>query len=250
MKQARVTIAISTMGRWLETLVFPAPHPDIAYLIIVQNAASPEPADLRSDLRVVHDLDIGLSHSRNLALHHAKTQYLLFADDDHQLLIQGILTLTDALDAAPSLAFAAGYRSKSNEITHRPLEYDLSVWNSGRLCAPEFMIRLSAIREMAVRFDPGFGLGAKYPVGEDYIFVADILGAGGTGRAFPVCTGSHPGPSTGDNWNDLGLLAARAAVLKRVFGHWTWIVRPAYAWRHRHRMASWAHVLKFAANWF
>ena len=46
----------------------------------------------------------------------------------------------------------------------------------------------------------------------------------------------HPEHSTGQNWNEPALVAARFRVIDRVFGRLALPVRLAFAWRHRRRL--------------
>ena len=107
------------------------------------------------------------------------------------------------------------------------------------------MVRRSLIRAAGVRFDPDFGLGARFGLGEEYVFVTDTLRAGLRGITLPVVTGSHPEESTGDLWSDPILLVARQAVIGRVFGRWALVVRIAYMLRHRRRFDSFSGKLRF-----
>jgi hypothetical protein len=77
------------------------------------------------------------------------------------------------------------------------------------------------------------------------VFVADALAAGLRARGLPVVTGRHEGPSTGDDWSDPRILAARRAVLGRVFGPWAGPVSLLYAARHRRRLGGAAAALRF-----
>lgn len=100
----------------------------------------------------------------------------------------------------------------------RAARYRLRKLIAGRACSPELMVRVDAVRAAGMQFDTRFDVGAQHPVGEDYIFVCDMLGARLRGAAFPVVTGAHSGLSTGDNWTDTGILNARRTLLHRCFG--------------------------------
>lgn len=240
-----VTIAVSTLGAGLARLRLPDPCVGIAYLILVQQpqAGAAEFFAERSDVRVVLLGDIGLSNSRNAALDQAEGALLLFVDDDMTLDLQGIQTLAGCFKTDPQLALAAGWRTE--RLRAKAGQVTLTRFNSGRICAPEFMVRRQLIQATGLRFDPDFGLGARYGLGEDYVFVTDILRAGLKGVSVSVATGSHPHASTGEKWTDPAMMAARQAVLGRVFGAWAPLVRLAYALRHRRRIGSLRQILRF-----
>ena len=248
-----LTVAISAMTDRRAGLVLPPPCPGLRYLLLVQEARGPADAGFapellaRDDLRIVPLPGRGLSNSRNAALELSEDPYLAFSDDDLVLEPRGLLLLRDVLRGDDRLDLVAGWRRETlpprghrRHVLHR-----LSLYNSGRVCAPEFMVRRAAVRRRGVRFDPGFGVGAPLPTGEDYIFVTDLLKAGARGLSLPVVAGSHPHPSTGDDWRDPELMQARRAVLLRVFGWRAVGILPLYAWRHRHRFASPRAALAF-----
>ncbi len=228
----KVTLAVSAMGRgdialsaqslpkWCRLLVVvQSPHPRLAV-----HATPPFQ-------QVVRDDGTGLSRSRNHALRLASTDLVLFVDDDMTLDFQGIARLRDEMISDSDLAIAVGWRA-GKRPDHHVVPIRLGKLNSGRVCAPEFMVRKTLIDSKGIRFDERFGVGTDCPTGEDYIFVTDALAAGLRVVSFPVVTGSHPHHSTGDNWKDPNLLCARRKVLTRVFGGWAPLVRVAYAAKH------------------
>ncbi|MGR3607284.1 MAG: glycosyltransferase [Sulfitobacter sp.] len=245
-----VTVTIATLGARLARISLPQPQAGVDYLILLQ---APEEAlswgaealqNGRKDVEIVARPDRGLSNSRNAALDLARGDLVLFSDDDVILNPKGIVALRTAFLEFKDLVLAVGWRAerlpkqvKSNRLTR---------FNSGRICAPEFMVHRQKILALGVRFDPAFGLGALHEIGEDYVFVTDILRAGGLGRALPVTVGSHPYPSTGDQWHTPALLAARRAVLDRVFGTLAPLVRLAYAVKHRGKFSNRRAALRFA----
>ncbi|MFP3385580.1 glycosyltransferase [Tritonibacter sp. SIMBA_163] len=244
-----VTVAISTLGMGVSRIQLPEPVAGIEYLILLQapeESLAPRGtfrAERRADVRFVELPDRGLSRSRNAGLAYAHTDLVLFSDDDVTLEPEGILTLRDHFVSDPNLALAAGWRRE--RLPQAARKQHLTRFNSGRICAPEFMVRASVVARLGVQFDLNFGLGAYYGVGEDYVFVSDILHAGGRGVALPVVTGSHPDVSTGEKWSDPRLLRARQAVINRVFGSWALPVRFAYGMRHRRRFANFEQLFAF-----
>lgn len=248
-----VTLAISTMGVRVAGLRLPPPRVGLDFLILVQ--AAKFGADVvtayrdRADVRIVILDTLGLSHSRNAAITQAGGDLVVFCDDDLELDLDGIEALRNAFEQDADLAMAAGWRRKQGQGRRRQRRsYGLTLFNSGRICAPELMLRRAAFLPQGVRFDPNFGLGAMHGLSEEYVFVTDALKAGLKGMSLPVITGTHAHVSTGDNWHDPALMRARQAMLARVFGRWAWVIRPLYAWRQRSRLGSWRAVLSFALN--
>lgn len=251
-----VTLAVSTMGVRAERLHLPEARAGMDYLVLVQAPVSPAITTRfagRSDVRVVILDTLGLSKSRNAALKQAEGDLIVFCDDDLALEVDGIAALARVFEGDPDLALAAGWRGKgSGEVMagRRARTERLTLFNSGRICAPELMVRRAAFGPNEVQFDTEFGLGARHGLGEEYVFVTDALKAGLKGMSLPIVTGQHDDISTGGDWDDPALMRGRQQVLVRVFGPWVWAIRPVYAWRHRRRLGDWRAVLGFALGWF
>lgn len=246
-----VTVAISTMGERYKTLDLPSETPGVCYVILLQSPPAQIDGGLvaRSDVRVETLDGLGLSRSRNAALDATRTQYLLVSDDDVALDVAGILALAEKLRARPEYAFAVGWRKERLPSEgKRAGVHNLTRFNTGRVCAPEFLVDLDAFRTAGVRFDTDFGLGAKHGIGEEYVFLTDALKAGLSGFSAPIVTGSHPEESTGDYWADANLLKARIALLKRVFGGWHVLMRVAFALRHRRKLWEAGQFMGFVTN--
>lgn len=260
-----VTVAISTIGARVGGLGLPSPCPGLNYLVLVQKPGSvpgsvsgpgPGPGSVsgpvpdailtRPDV-AVHILDtVGLSRSRNAAFEYATAPLLVFADDDMTLDPAGFRCLARAFADDPQLCFAAGWRSdRLPGAGRRGRVHRLHHFNAGRVCAPELMVRRAAIDAAGLRFDPDFGLGGRFGLGEEYVFVTDALKAGLTGTSFPVAVGWHPSESTGDNWQRPDLMQARVAMLRRVFGAWAPLMRVLYALRYRRRIGGAGRLVAF-----
>ena len=242
-----VTVAIAAQGDGAfaqDPAVLPA---WCSLLVIVQRPHEMGPdSPLRpAQFRVIHDTETGLSRSRNRAMDEAATDLLVFLDDDMTLDMGGLAQMRAAFAADPQVALVAGWRKEHMARSKRPRKQRLTALNSGRICAPELMVRLNAVRNAGVRFDPTFGLGSAQPIGEEFIFVTDALRAGLVGLSLPVIAGSHPGPSSGDRWDDPLLVSARRAMLGRVFGPWAALARLAYGLRRRHHIGGLPGVIRF-----
>jgi glycosyltransferase involved in cell wall biosynthesis len=234
-----VTIAISSLGAGLGRIRLPEPKKGIDYLVLSQGlkkvpvGVANALLEGRDDVTIVELRNLGLSNSRNAGLELATGDLLLFSDDDIELNITGILALRDHFLANDGLSLVAGWRAERLPLGARKMR--LTRFNAGRICAPEFMVRRAQIK---VRFDTNFGIGARFGLGEDYVFITDVLGAGGLGDTIPVATGSHPHASTGENWTDPKLLTARRAIIYRVFGAWAPLFSILYLIRHRRRFRT------------
>jgi glycosyltransferase involved in cell wall biosynthesis len=242
----QITVAIAAVGAQVCDIALPSQVQGLRYDVFVQSHPKKMPASQRDDLRYIRLATTGLSNSRNSALEQCQTSLLVFADNDMQVDTDGLLALAAMLEADPHLSFATGWRAGRMPVTGpRAGRYTLNKRNAGRICAPELMVRVADIRAAGVVFDPRFGVGAVHPVGEDFIFVCDMLDSGLRGAAFAIVTGAHPGLSTGDNWHSPEILAARRAVLTRSFGVVAPVMRLAYVLRHRKRLGGWRGAWHF-----
>ena len=238
-KPSEITVAIAALGQSVASIALPPFVDGLRYDIFVQSPPSHLPRSDRNDVRYVTLDTLGLSHSRNRALAQCETPLLVFADDDMVLDTGGLQALAVQMDQNAKLGFAAGWRAgRMPQAGRRTAPYRLHKLTAGRICAPELMVRVAQVRAARVQFDTRFGVGAEHPVGEDYIFVCDMLAAGLRGEAFPIVTGAHTGRSTGDNWEDATILRARRTVLGRCFGGWAPAMRAAYVLRHRKRLGG------------
>lgn len=242
----QITVAIATLGTRASQISLPPPRPGLCYLVMIQRAPDPLPHSDRPDLTYTPLDSLGLSRSRNAALDACRTPFLVFADDDMQLETEGLCQLAQRLTEAPHLDFVAGWRHERFPASGpRAQPHRLRKSNAGRICAPELMVRMASVRRAGLRFDPEFGVGAPYPVGEDYIFICDMLDAGLQGEGLPIVTGSHPAASTGEHWDDAQLLKARRRVLSRCFGATAGLITTAYVFRHRKKFAGWKDAWRF-----
>lgn len=235
----QVTIGISTLSDRVAAIDLPAPKPGLSYLILVQGSgfANDLPMAKRPDVALHYSQGFGVAQSRSDILALCQTPLLHFMDDDISIQTDGILALAAEMAASPSLALCLGYLARRDRGPVGPAA-ELTVWNTGRTMTPEIMVRVKDIRKASVTFDPQFGLNGTYPIGDEYVFVTDLLKCGCQGLRFPIEIGRHEATSTGDNWQDPIILMARAAVLRRIFGGWSYLIRPAFALKHRRRIGS------------
>lgn len=243
---AEVTIGISVHVDRIGKIDLQPMRDGIRYLIMVQGGQVMGAAARldRPDVTVAHVDQPGISQSRSAVIDHCATPLLLFMDDDVTIDLDGVQALAAYLDERPELSLVAGIiERKDRQPTQTPVA--MTRWNTGRAMTPETMIQVAHIRDIGVRFDPRFGLKGKYPLGDEYVFVTDVLKAGRNGMRVPIYLGHHWGPSTGDDWRDPKLLAARRAVLRRVFGAAAPVVTAGFAIKHRRRLGGWPAAMRF-----
>ena len=257
-----LTVAIATMAARLtpETLdAFPMKE-GVEYLLILQSPdAGPLSPDtrsmldvlsLRDDVRCSVQLETkGVTKSRNLAIDLTETELLLFCDDDIEPNIEGVDELRSLFAQWPSVAFLCGrlkttdgrdrktYRTDQRQRVHR--------LNSLRVGTPELAVRIADVRRHGPRFHTDFGAGAENFIGDEALFIRDMLNAGLLGYHVAVTLGAHPPVSSGSNYTRSGL-AVRLALFKELFGIWAPVFRLAFALKNRARIGDAKAIIRFS----
>jgi hypothetical protein len=117
--------------------------------------------------------------------------------------------------------------------------------NSARAATYEMIVRVSEIRRLGVRFDENFGAGAKNYLGDEYIFVVDLVKAGGKAIFAPITLAQHPTESSGSRWGSANDRRARAIIFTRVFGALAPFIRLPFGIRRRRELGSIKNLLLF-----
>lgn len=255
---ARVTLGYSTTADRVRNVAPPPEDPLLAVVVSVQNPSEtdwrstlPEALTARGDVTIFEQVAWGVAKSRNLVLDSTSTEYLLFADDDVEFDWPGILEGVALLDADPGAGMLlAAARDEHGRLRK---EYPASVVpltlrNSGKAATYEMLVRVPDVRARGIRFDERFGAGAENYLGDEYIFCADLLRAGGRGLHGPVVVAMHPDDSSGSRWGTDADRRARAVIFDRVFGWKAPAVRLAFGLRHRSDLGGLGGALRFTAG--
>lgn len=201
----RLQVLICTYGHQGLLRLAAASHPEmegVEYLISYQKTDNdvdfPLPKELeRKDFRIITSYTKGLSANRNIALSRASAPLLLISDDDVDYSEEGLMAVIDTFrrhEEADVIAFR--YASVSYKKHYPPEAYDLSYPQKGHYVASiEIALRNDPIKRR-IWFNENFGIGAKFPSGEEDIFLRDCLDAGLKAIYEPVTIACHDGPTT------------------------------------------------------
>ncbi|WP_415184265.1 glycosyltransferase family 2 protein [Phaeovulum sp.] len=218
-----LTIAYSTLGARAGTIRLPPPRGGVEILVLIQAAEDDAAmmAPQRPDVCPITLQGRGVAQSRNAALDHARGQFLLFADDDVVFDAGALDRMLAEFTRDPGLVLALGQTQGPDgrlrkAYSRRPAR--LTRFNSAKAATYEMMLRLAPVRALGMRFDEGFGAGMPNFLGDEYIFICDLLQAGCRCRFFPVTLATHSVHSSGMRWSDPEAMRARRAVFARVFG--------------------------------
>src|SRR5690554_879230 len=183
----------------------------------------------------------GVAKSRNEALRQATRRYLLFCDDDVVVDIAGVAAAVAHLEqTGAALAMGRAVDETGAFRKNYPTEVvPLTVLNSAKAATYEMIVDVEQAKAANVWFDERFGAGVdKLYLGDEYIFIADLLRAGLTADAVPITVAMHPADSSGARWGTDADVDARSAALTRALGSQAWWVKPAFAVRHIRALGS------------
>jgi len=251
-----LTFGYSTLADRVGNITFPRQNPEREILVIIQN-----PEDrawsgkdlsgmaLREDVEVVELTSLGVAKSRNAAIDKATGKYLIFSDDDIKFVEQGLEEAIHYLESHPDIDMILG--AAINEKGEKRKNYPshvipLTKFNSAKAATYEMLIRVDAIRAKGIRFDENFGAGAKNYLGDEFIFIADLINAGGKGVSHPAVLAIHPEESSGSRWGSARDFNARLAIFERVFGKGAFLIRLAFAMRRTKEFGSVSNAIRFA----
>jgi len=222
-------------------------------LLVVQSAKATNwkeklPNALKNSAVTDELKSLGVAKSRNRVIELASTDYLVFADDDIEFVVSGLNEVIDYLDANPDVALVLAQATDPTGKLRKPYpssQQALTKLNSARAATYEMIIRVSAIKELGTRFDENFGAGVENYLGDEYIFVTDLLSAGGKAVFLPITIATHPEVSSGSGWGTDRDRRARAKVFTRVFGALAPVVRLAFGVRRLALIGGVANLLRF-----
>lgn len=250
-----LTIAYSTLASRLANIKLPdlTDYPDWKILITVQSGDETMP-DLTSapkNVKVLGFPGSGVTKIRNQAIANAETEYLVFADDD---IIFDLPNLAKAIEhlktsgAALVLGMAQDPAGKLRKKYPSAIQR-LNKLNSAKAATYEMVIDLAAVRKSGIRFDEDFGAGAKENyLGDEYIFICDLISAGLKCDFVPLVLATHPTNSSGSGWGTERDRRARAVVFDRAFrGNRTmpYLARLAFGARKLGKELTLGKYLKF-----
>ena len=250
----RLTIAYSTLAARAANIALPAMRPDQEVLIIVQNPDGltyPAPPE-REDVRVLHLEGKGVAKSRNAAIDNAHGEYLVFADDDIVFDLGSLDSITAHFEQC-ECSLVLGQAVDPDGVLRKkyPTEAQwLNRFNSGRAATYEMVIRVPVVKLQVIRFDENFGAGATNYLGDEYIFIVDLVKRGLKAHFLPVTMATHPTDSSGSGWGTREDLRARSVIFSRVFGPMAFVIRAAFIVRHRDKVSGLGDCVRFTFGAF
>ena len=251
----KLTLGYSTLAERVATLVEPPSNPNWETVLVVQNpnqidwrGARFNELAARKNFRHHELTSKGVAKSRNQAIDLAQGDYLIFSDDDITFNEFGLRQAIEFLDAHADVSLLLGQATDDSGALRKsyPATVEkLGSFNSARAATYEMIIRVADVRKLGVRFDEDFGAGAKNYLGDEYIFVVDLIRAGGKAVFAPITLAQHPTESSGSRWGSAQDRRSRAVIFTRVFGVFAPFVRLPFGIRRRRELGSLKNLILF-----
>lgn len=182
-KKQDVEIVIATMNRnSLDFLIsmFPFSHfSHFSILIVNQTQKDRILTSEFATVRVINSFEKGLSKSRNLGLKNAKGKIVLLTDDDVIFEADFQEKIVDSFNKYPNVTAMTfcvekdkGCLFKKYPAKAQKLITKLDVF---QFMSVEIALNNTIIQQLNCKFDENFGLGSRFPLNEENIFMVDLL---------------------------------------------------------------------------
>lgn len=205
---------------------------------------------LRSDFKIIKNATRGLSRNRNLSIAEATAPYCLISDDDLDYSADSLEKVIDIFDKNPGLDIATFKYSGADSKQYPDHSFNLVKPPKGYYVTSfEIGFRQESILRSGIKFNENFGIGAKFPAGEEDIWIHDLLKRKLKGEFFPITIAHHPGETTGTRRAlDPDIIRTKGAVFAHIHPL-TWPLRMlTHAWRN-HKSKSKMPTHKYLKFW-
>ena len=228
-----IQILMSTMNRQsIDELHLFERNIDGNILIINQTDNEDVYVDETHHIKMINMLGVGTSRSRNCAIDNASGDICIIADDDishvsdyQQIVLSAFETNPSADIITFQIITPNGVPFKSNYMTSERWHNLRTVLKGSSI---EIAFRRQSVINAGLRINSEFGLGSRYRIHDDVIFLADALKAGLKVKYIPVPLVVHPAESSGTMYNDL-LISSKGAAFSQIYGWFGYFVNLAYA---------------------
>lgn len=219
-----LTFGYSTLSSRLSNIRLPqlANFPDWEVLITVQSGDETEP-NLQAapvGVRVLGFSGRGVTKLRNQAIEKSQTDYLIFADDDVEFNLKDISKAIEHMKKHGTCLLLGQAKDEDGNLRKKyPTAITkLTKLNSAKAATYEMIVDLKQVQQAEVRFDEKFGAGAeKTYLGDEYIFICDLISKGVKCEFVPLTLAVHPKQSSGSGWGTDADRKARALIFDRAF---------------------------------
>ncbi|CAM4152704.1 Glycosyl transferase family 2 [Zobellia roscoffensis] len=225
MSETNITILVSTVDSKIllnKSLLETKLHEKLRMLVINQLIGSDE--ELVIDLpfiTVINSRSRGLSKSRNIGLSNVQKGFGIVADDDVNYVPGFEKIIREAIAEFRNVSIFTFQIETPEGDTYK--EYKQRGFTHGwrsilRVSSISTVINIESVKSDNIYFDERFGLGAKFPTGEENIFLNDLLRKGYAIRSIPKPMVIHPRESSGSQIT-ADLIFSKGAMFRRLYGY-------------------------------
>lgn len=217
----KLQVLICTYGKEGIERVANGKHPviqNVEYIVSWQlpdgDKSVPDSLKKRSDFKIFKTNTRGLSRNRNIALSLATAPFCLISDDDLDYTEEGLLQIIQVFENNPTLDIATFKYTGNDSKLYPAKSFDLRKPPKGYFVSSiEIAFRRIKIVDSNVKFNENFGIGAKFPSGEENIWINDLMKKRYNGRFYPVAIAIHKTATTGTRlFNDPQFIITKGAV--------------------------------------
>ncbi|WP_024589837.1 MULTISPECIES: glycosyltransferase family A protein [unclassified Pseudoalteromonas] len=189
--------------------------------LLLINQSDFEGTETLDDITMISKKERGSSKSRNLAIENASGDICIIADDDVSYLENYESIVKDAYIKYPDadiitfqIQTTEGKPFKPNYSNEEYYHTKMSILKCASI---EITFKRESIIKSGLKLDLEFGLGSKYRVHDEIIFLKDALDNGLKCVYIPLPIVIHPPESSGTDYNEQ-LLFSKGAAFYRLFG--------------------------------
>lgn len=191
----------------------------------------------------------GLSRSRNAALSLCQSRFAYILDDDVMIHPGAERVILECFEASQAGCITFPHHLPA-DFASAPAEalqlHDLI--SAARVSSIDIALDLE---QFWLRFDERFGLGSRFPSGEEYVLLADALKNGVPVLRAPVGVTRHEGVTSGaDFFSTPEKASAKAQMFRRVTGRRLSLLALAFFLKKLPIVVRQGHVLTFSRYFF
>ena len=251
MRKVNVDLGISTMNSRLLLLMEKSltsllkateecKNSHFRFLIVVQEVENEQCArrveEVLSHVAAGYDTEIildprkGLSRSRNLILEKFKGDFLMICDDDIEYTKDSLREIIEIVESSNMdfHSFMLFTPEGKDYKKYKAFPFTHNMKTIARISSVEVILK-STVKQSGIVFDSYFGRGARWPCGEENIFLADLLKKGFQGSFVPIKIGCHPKPLDADSITNQEFVC-KGAALTRIYGRTFSLGAVVYLW--------------------
>ena len=240
----KLSILITTIDVWIETVIskmiwqFSWVYEVIVSHQITDGQWIQHDYAWPDNVKYVYKHSTWLSRNRNHALSHATGDICYICDDDISMKSDFIGIIQSAYFHSPQadiITFEA-----ANEIWKK--RFDLRWWNHNfisflKISSIWITFQREAIVNKSIYFNEKFGLGSRYPIWEEVLFLQECYKKWCKMIHNESIIVEHPDDSTGRQYTDK-LAESRIMLWKKLFWWFWWVFACVYFWVFHYKLYS------------